>query len=83
MAAPSSKLIKPQGEKSSDIEQHVSTVSLIFLLFIEWAEVKSFFFKALLELELNADIKTQLRELYFVGAKVCCVLLFIVANGST
>ena len=49
MAAPSSKLIKPQGEKSSDIEQHVST--------------------ALLELELNADIKTQLRELYFVGAK--------------
>jgi len=49
MTAPTSKLIKPLGEKSSDVEQHVSN--------------------ALAELEMNADIKTQLRELFFVGAK--------------
>jgi len=49
MAVPASKLIKPRGDKVSDVEQHVS--------------------QALVELELSADIKTQLRELYFVGAK--------------
>lgn len=44
--------------------------------------------QALLELEMNSDLKAQLRELYITGAKVtiechlCCLLRYIISRND-
>lgn len=77
MFSTSAKIVKPNGEKPDEFESGISQVRMTLLqvllcicVVLEMSQAFPWFLQALLELEMNSDLKAQLRELNITAAKV-------------
>lgn len=81
MFSTSAKIVKPNGEKPDEFESGISQVRrpssrglwarcCCAPVVLEMCQPFPWFLQALLELEMNSDLKAQLRELNITAAKV-------------
>ena len=70
MALTRGKIIKANNEELDEVERSISQVSLttiIVIFLLDLLVIVSF--QALLDLEVNSDLKASLRELHITAAK--------------